>query len=1361
MARSKSQSPPNGDNGDGVNPSNSNDAGEKKHHHKRTMTRPGRVIKMKGKQTPRKKQSNLSSSGGNGRSKTQLRTLLESTDAFMSLVGLQLNSKTEEAVDFVPHNHDEDEVEHLIKAEKRVAQLSRTVDVVQQRNKVLKGRLRQMAIISGSAGSNEGLLHDDLNGVEHNPSLGTAWKEREEAEKFSDEQLEFQKNNYQYSESSISSDGIETARLGEDTFSFLISSRVFSTPFNTAMFIFLLKNTIYYLILVNLIDTQTKFNRIGIPVSVEAPVLFSQVVAFVISVFTQNDLIISMVLFYQGYSHNMKEVYGNRKNGGGRKRQWTASLCCMVLDGIFGMVLTFLLVVSSATVLDVLLNFAAVEFVSGLDEAGFLLSQLGFLGDANKEETEIVSEAEYEVSNKDTPFSKIFHTTGLVCVLVIVLGLWSYLGYKQLVGAYAARTIIVQFDDLIRPGLATHSGFYNLQTTITLDVSKRFSYTEERNGGGQFGYCMRKREWTFLIGSKDHCDYDKVLVRSDFTRSFDMMELGLMNWFVDKPESLHPVPMADFYLSIGCEEDEDCGGTIRGTCIRHKCVCKEGQFFGFRCEYDAQKTCNSVELDERFQKSFPALRQLPNTYTLLDRALNVYSRPVFINDNDVILFTGVRWTVAGQTQGFGFPSPNRDELIRVLSDKTWHADSLLSFDTVTDPVQYRTPDDKFSSPVGKNWLIVTNQNSLDETKIVEPADSVRLLCTVCSATNRCSFGNECNNGQCVCTNGARGILCQIPPRSDGKCDPYFNTPAFRFDGGDCCEKTCVDFGANRCGFRKEDGLPALQIGFPLCRDPLVVRGCNGKSRCHIPNSVSVPSYSTTLVFPTLSANGRVLVLAEPILDLVRVFDQVGSGWRQRGEILLGSTKSQFGLHGVALASPPPQVLERVSGLMPLLLAVVEKGSNSIETIRIFNWGISSLKWTSEPGISVQPGGTDSIDLGVTYNQDTGFALNTVLVRRTGGGPSLSVYQQNDVGWGLIEMANPNRVSSLSTDGTTLAVLDGEQIRLEYLLVEPGNPGSEGGGRRPPIFFPISSSPSIGIPNAQIAGVKIGGTWGTAKLTIVWSQPERVNTTTTYDVGIFNVDFATVSLDIIDSFSTNLNSLPIEPTFSNDGGTVMINELTRDGQTRSFVFAIDHYIRKWKTSEPVLSIGIFNETNVIGFENNNNNNNNNGNSDNNEDNGSNIDGEPQNETGTDRNKQGHIPVAISDNGMHIVDATNGALVTVMQLNTECDMTKDVTFHTSFILDGRPDAISWKLYAPPKGASCTNCYGRSASWSVVSNSVCMPMVSKDCFGFVLEGPVQTDLVGFAAYVFDENDIRAFASGNGKDDNGRIFATDPCAV
>lgn len=86
------------------------------------------------------------------------------------------------------------------------------------------------------------------------------------------------------------------------------------------------------------------------------------------------------------------------------------------------------------------------------------------------------------------------------------------------------------------------------------------------------------------------------------------------------------------------------------------------------------------------------------------------------------------------------------------------------------------------------------------------------------------------DGKCDCIKGSSGTLCQIPPTGNAFCDEYFNTLNFNWDGGDCCEDTCIDSAEYRCGFGivTANGTSGLTyVGYNNCQDPEVAAQIEG------------------------------------------------------------------------------------------------------------------------------------------------------------------------------------------------------------------------------------------------------------------------------------------------------------------------------------------------------------------------------------------------------------------------------------------------------------------------------------------------------------------------------------------------------
>jgi hypothetical protein len=179
--------------------------------------------------------------------------------------------------------------------------------------------------------------------------------------------------------------------------------------------------------------------------------------------------------------------------------------------------------------------------------------------------------------------------------------------------------------------------------------------------------------------------------------------------------------------------------------------------------------------------------------------VTAYDRPVYVNEleeggYDAILFTGCRWIVTFYTSGW--MSGSTETTVDIM-DYLAHFDGHYSNFTaafISGPVDVGRPSNA-ATPIQEDWFRTTEQSSgLDIQSADEnfPID-VDFICATCNnGTATCSFNSVCNSdGTCECTTGARGVRCQIAPVANGQCNGFFNTQEFNFDGGDCCESTCV------------------------------------------------------------------------------------------------------------------------------------------------------------------------------------------------------------------------------------------------------------------------------------------------------------------------------------------------------------------------------------------------------------------------------------------------------------------------------------------------------------------------------------------------------------------------------------------
>ena len=236
--------------------------------------------------------------------------------------------------------------------------------------------------------------------------------------------------------------------LLEDTFSFLITAHFLSIPFITGILVFLLKTTVYTLFTFDLIDRTKSFNQFGVPVSVERAVAASQLLALLISVFSKNDLVSAFIVYIRGYDASIKRHFHRDGRGGGLPWQWGLSIAMSLVDGLFDLAVTFLLIVKSSTVLDVLLNFAAVAFVAEIDEIAFTFAQMGFIGTTNKNEAELVQTTRYtpgRIYRSNKRAVRRIRKVSVLFVLMIGLSIWGEgvgrLGWKRTSRGFASAPL--------------------------------------------------------------------------------------------------------------------------------------------------------------------------------------------------------------------------------------------------------------------------------------------------------------------------------------------------------------------------------------------------------------------------------------------------------------------------------------------------------------------------------------------------------------------------------------------------------------------------------------------------------------------------------------------------------------------------------------------------------------------------------------------------------------------------------------------------------------------------------------------------------------------------------------------------------
>ncbi|CAB9522004.1 expressed unknown protein [Seminavis robusta] len=714
--------------------------------------------------------------------------------------------------------------------------------------------------------------------------------------------------------------------LSEDTFGFLLATPVSSAPFYMGIGVLLFQVAIYVLMVMNLLDVdQASENLFGVPANVNWPVWIAQIIAIIIAVITQDDIRTGLDMLREGYGAEMQVAFPHSN-----RWKFVLSVFARMLGGSLGLITNFLLIVTSSTVIDLLLNFTALAFVGQLDEAAFFLSKQGFAGE-----------------------TCLDHATKIRWVLV---------RFKQTGGEYLCGTIIVQMGDELRPEMGTFSGLYDLTNADGLIFSSRHvQYTDRAAGGTRFVYCADNGYWVLqwkssLDGQFPTSTCQDYYARSSKTSEFDLTKVVDIQWYV-RDEFKRETVLEPFFLhcfdcghTYNADTGDHCSG--RGTCSNAVCSCDQG-WYGLRCEF--LQPCPKLQLDARVSGSFLknneiALHLEGGLDILMDKSQNpprlieAYNKPVFAGHllhghHLLVFYTGRRW-VSTHT-GLISPSANwtqfnsketaLQELIKFFDNFHGHWTNY-AVEFISEPMDIATPADA-PQPIGILFYEAITKSSINQTEIQAPNEArpteARMVCGYCNDDfNPCHFDGVCVQGTCSCAIGAHGSLCEKSPVANGRCDQNYNIPYFEFDGGDCCEATCISSHEFTCG---EELNGHTNQGYPNCNLPP-----DRWQLLHDNHIVGDPLSLAGYAVATSQA-GTLLAMGEPEQSRVRIYDKDGSIWVER-EVLDGLPDSHFGI-SLDLSGGPVHWRNNPGFRSPLLLMIGVAKKGGPKRVDVFKCGV--------------------------------------------------------------------------------------------------------------------------------------------------------------------------------------------------------------------------------------------------------------------------------------------------------------------------------------------------------------------------------------------------------------------------------------
>ena len=335
----------------------------------------------------------------------------------------------------------------------------------------------------------------------------------------------------------------------KDTYSFLALHGPMKNPsiffFGFAMFLLQVAFNMLLLlsILVPNLSSRDFFDGTSeiFPGDVELLVKIVQILSIVVHVmiadYSMDDLISAVNLF-----PNINKAQEDDSLHG-----LVLSSCLRFIQAIAANLSTFFLIFTSLTAKEVILNFAAINFVSRLDDAAFSSVVRGHFG---KDMRNMALQIEVKrlpacVTDRHRPFMRIHFVMLSTFVLMISFGL-GFVLVPQTAGDFLINTFRIEFE--AGTDLETYNGCYDFEE---LPVSMRLGgfrpvYTSRTSTNkARFAYCKTESKW-YLIDAdhNDGCiddDNDAIgKAYSSFSFSYDIKNVFSEPFYSMRGTPLNP-----------------------------------------------------------------------------------------------------------------------------------------------------------------------------------------------------------------------------------------------------------------------------------------------------------------------------------------------------------------------------------------------------------------------------------------------------------------------------------------------------------------------------------------------------------------------------------------------------------------------------------------------------------------------------------------------------------------------------------------------------------------------------------------------------------------------------------------------------
>lgn len=294
-------------------------------------------------------------------------------------------------------------------------------------------------------------------------------------------------------EGMVSKEGMESLRLSEtltpNSYSLIYIGDPKTSAFWYGITFFVFQTTLPLLALSDLVDFTTTLNPFRAPPDVTLAVRTAGFLTLLLAVIFFRDLLDAFERLHEGYDRESALAQCPHATF----CKWLLAYALQLINGLIFLVLIFILNVQSTTVVGMLLNFAALGFITEIDDFAFELALRGYFSDSLQQTCE-------HVTKHKTPDMKgpLLRKIALFFFSCAVWGPYFYVVARSQRGDYVCTRIEAQFGDSFYPELQQSSGAYFVD--FTYRENDRLLYQDEATGiFSIFRYCFSEKAWVFGI----------------------------------------------------------------------------------------------------------------------------------------------------------------------------------------------------------------------------------------------------------------------------------------------------------------------------------------------------------------------------------------------------------------------------------------------------------------------------------------------------------------------------------------------------------------------------------------------------------------------------------------------------------------------------------------------------------------------------------------------------------------------------------------------------------------------------------------------------------------------------------------------